>query len=296
MIDDLIAMRERPPRIEARYPPWGRLLCMGLLIDWLDSRPEHARRNDRALTRRASATDMVAFVAAVVTGRIDEEWPEFAGPIDHRTDYGVAYHAQIAGHLQADELAFGEVTYRRLHDVAPECVSAAVNLAEIERRCGRERDAERLLQDALERARSTSMRYGVADSKWSVEVRCALARLARNVGDGGDLLACADRDRIGELVSQLEAYRSWERAALPAHEAFSVASTEQRIVLHAAMDLASIWPKPPPAAHDRFEALAAVDDLVGQHRPTSPPQAAPVRPPGLLGSAILKILQRLRPK
>lgn len=290
---DLIAMRERPPRIEARHPPWGRLLCMGLLIDWLDSRPEHATRDNRALGRRASTRDMVAFVAAVVTGRIDEQWPDFDGPIDHRNDYGVHYHAQIAGHLQADELAFGEATYRRLHDVLPDCMSAAVNLAEIERRCGRERDAETLLHGALDRARCPSMRYGVADSAWSLEVRCALARLAGDVGDGGDLLECAHRDRVGDLVVQLETYGSWERAAIPAHQAFSVASPEQRIVLHAAMQLASIRPKPPPAAHAQFDAIAAVDELYRQHMPTNPP-VMPSGSHGLLGSVILRVLRRLR--
>jgi hypothetical protein len=295
---DLISMRERPPRIENRHPAWARALCIGLLIDWLDSRPESSAKNDAALKHKAMrGGDMVALAAAVITKRIGLEWANFDGHVDHTIDYNVDYHAQVAGHLAVDEISFGDDTYRRLNDVVPGCMSALVNLAEIERRAGLETEAQVLLQAALNRAESsTGQRYGVADSAWRLEIRCALARLARELGDGGPLLASAHREKLAALITQLQQYGSWEKAAIPAHQAFSVASTEQRIVLHAAMRLAPIRPKPPAAAHADFAAIAAVETLVQQHAQKDATVSPPIPgKPGPVASVILSVLRRLRP-
>lgn len=297
---DLLALRVRPPRLESRYPAWGRLRCIGLLIDWLDSRPEHSAKDNAALERKAMRGDMIALAAAVVTRRLGLEWAKFEGPIDHTGTLGTTTSVTM-GKSPDTWLSTKSRSAKKpidaSHDVLPGCMSALVNLAEIERRAGRKAEAEMRLQAALEHATSSpKRRYGVANSDWSLEIRFALARLARNIGEGGPLLECARRDRLEDLIAQLRHYGSWERAAVPAHQAFSVASAEQQIVLHAAMRLAPVYPKPPAAAHSDFAAIYAVDELVQQHSlKTAGPSPALQGPPESIGSAILKILRWLRP-
>lgn len=260
---DLIAMRERPPRI-ARDVWWERHLPIGFLIDWLDSRPEHAAKDTQALQRKAMRGDIVARAAAVITERLDHTYGFLDGRVDYPADYYLPYyHEQIAAHLQGDEVPFGEAVYRRLNEVAPDCLSGLVNLAELARRSGNETDALVLLQTALERASGPpTFRYRVANKNWIGGIRCALALLMRDVGGGRALLEHAQRERIRDLVALLRAYSSADDAALAGHQAFSVASAEQRIVLHAAMRVAAINPNPPPAAHATFEAIRAVEELV----------------------------------
>lgn len=264
-MSDLITLRDRPPRAR-RGDNWGDQLRIGLLIDWLESRSVHAHDDVVALNRRARRNDLVALAAAGLTGRLDRELHAgelaFTGHNDHALEYGVAYHARIAGHLDADEMAIGEDVYRRLVDVAPGCVSGLVNLAEIERRRGESQRARTLLESALARAHaSVERRYGVADRSWITSIQCALALGARAVGEGQALLDAASMDRLEQLVAILRGYGSWERAALSAHQAFSVATGEQRIALHSAMRLAPIHPQPPPSAHDQAHAPTIVYDL-----------------------------------
>ena len=265
-VSDLIAMRDRPPRLR-QGDNLGGQLCIGLLIDWLDSRPDQSGRDVDHLRRKARRNDVVALAAAGLTDRLDRQLTAgelaFTGHNDHALEYGVAYHAHVAGYLDSSELSIGEEVYRRLLEVTPDCLSGLANLAEIERRRRNLERAHALLESALVQAQaSTHERYTIADSRWVVPVRCAIARAARQLGEGGALLEAATPPKLAELVALLREYRSWERAAVPAHQAFSVATAEQRIVLHAAMRLAPIHPQPPPAAHDDFDAVAAVEQMV----------------------------------
>lgn len=288
---DLIAVCARPPQF-GRDVPWERHRQIGLLIDWLDSRPEHASRDTPALQRIAKRGDIVAQAAAVISGRLDRAWLELDGPADHQIEYRPYYHTDIAGYLQGAELDLGEQTYRRLNQVHPECVSGLFNLAELSRRRGQETEAFALLRKALDCASTAVTRYGVANTAWSLDIRCALTRLGRDVGEGEPLLDNASRERITDLIAQLRTYGSGERAAIPAHQAFSVASAEQRIVLHAAMRLAHVWPSPPPAAHSDFADIRAVDEIVKQLTPNAQPPVPRGRP-GPLASLILWIARRL---
>jgi hypothetical protein len=263
---DLIAMRERPPRFGGDAP-WERYRRIGLLIDWLDSRPEHAAKDAAALQRKAKRGDMVAAAAAVISERLEPTWLSLDGPIDHQLEYRPYYHSEIAGYLHGDELDLGSEVYRRLNEVDPNCMSGLFNLAELARRNAHETDAFELLRSALDRASGSPVsRYGIANANWSLEIRCALALLAHDVGESSALLECAVPDRLVDLVALLRGIGSTEHAALRANQAFSVASDEQRIVLHAAMRLAPIAPRPPPAAHARFEAIQQVDALVRDQR------------------------------
>src|SRR5690606_4212811 len=207
-------MRIRPPRI-AGGDNWSDQLRIGFLIDWLDSRPEEAQSDARALCRKARKNDLVALAAAGLSNRLDRELYAgelaFTGHNDHALEYGVPYHARVAGHLDADELALADIAYRRLHDVAPACMSGLVNLAEIERRSGNSQRARALLDDALVRAHtSTNRRYGVADTSWLASVQCAIALCERELGDGRALLDVAARETINSLVTMLRAFGSWE--------------------------------------------------------------------------------------
>lgn len=267
---DLIAMRDRPPRF-AGGDNWARRLCIGLLIDWLDSRPEHANRDIPALRKKGERGDEVALAAAGLTNRLGRAL--YAGELmfDSRTDHGleypahsgVWYHAHIVGHMRDEELPLADEVYRRLVVVAPDCLSGLVNVAELNRRRGNETDALVSLRQALERCVSSSTyRYDVPDANWEVAIRCAVARLERNVGEAHALLEVAQPERLPALVDLLRGYASRNEAAVNAHRAFSVASAAQQIVLHAAMRLLAISPTPPPAAHVQSEALAAVEELV----------------------------------
>lgn len=266
---DLIGARHRPPRFDGGSN-WGAQLRIGMLIDWLDSRPDQAARDLPSLHRRAERGDSEALAAAVLTDRLGRR-PHagelaFTGHNDHALEYGVRYHAQVSAHLDDGELPVGAQLYRRLHQVAPACLSALVNLAEIERRAGRPDLARELLEAARGVAASSeARRYGVADRAWSTSIGCDLARLGDQPGAGGELLENATSTRLRELIDRLRAYGSWDAAALPAHQAFAAASPAQRIALHAAMRLAPIHPQPPPAAHGRFTAIAEVEAMVRTH-------------------------------
>lgn len=263
---DLIAMRERPPRFGGDVP-WERHRRIGMLIDWLDSRPEHAARDTAALQRKAKRGDVIALAAAVISERLELSWLTLDGAVDHRIEYRPYYHAQIAGYLQGEEVQLGKEVYRRLNQIDRNCVSGLFNLAELSRRSADEAGAFELLRRALDRASgSPGNRYGIANAAWSLEIRCALALLAHDVGESSALLDCAVPERIFELVTLLRGIGSHEDAALRAHQAFSVASDAQRLVLHAAMRLATVSPRPPPAAHTRFEAIQQVDALVREQR------------------------------
>jgi hypothetical protein len=267
---DLVNARVRPPRFEGGDNGAGQLR-IGLLVDWLDSRPEQHGPDAVALRRRADRGDPVALAAAALSGRLGRA-PHagelaFTGHNDHWLEYGASYHASICGHLDGDELAIGRVVYQRLAAIDPSCLSASTNLAEIERRDGNLDAAASLLDQALERASgSTALRYRVPDSSWITALRCARARLATSPGEGAALVALANAEQLPALVESLRAYGSWDAAAPPAHRAFAVASPDQRVVLHAAMRLAPINPRPPPAAHASFGALAEVEALVGRRR------------------------------
>lgn len=104
-------MRIRPPRIVGG-DNWSDQLRIGFLIDWLDSRPEHAQSDARALCRKARENDLVALAAAGLSNRLDRELYAgelaFTGHNDHALEYGVPYHAHVAGHLDVDELALGD--------------------------------------------------------------------------------------------------------------------------------------------------------------------------------------------
>lgn len=293
---DLIATRDRPPRFRGSLP-WERHLQIGFLIDWLAGRPEHAVHDDAALKRRASPRDMVALAAAVITRRLEYQWLELDGPIDHAAEYRVFYHDQIAGHLEVDELRIGDEVYRRLNAVEPDCLSGLVNLAELERRHGFVPRARALLEIALDRANAAPehRRYNVPNRDWLPEIRCALARLEADARDGAPLLERAHSGGLSDLMAQLRGYPSPEVAAVAANRAFSVASDEQRVMLHAVMRLAPVWPTPPPAAHAQFEAIAAVNELVRKQR-AKDAQPSPSRQwtPGPVASAVLKALRRLR--
>lgn len=265
---DPLAKKDRPPRFAGALP-WERHLQIGFVIDWLDSRPEHAVHDREVLRRRGKRRDMVALAAAVITGQLEYHWLELDGPIDHAVEYRVFYHDQIAGHLQQDELSIGNEVYAQLHAVAPDCLSGLVNLAELERRRGDSTRAYILLQTALERASTAAeeRRYNVANRAWLPEIRCALARLESDPGEGRSLLDPARTGSLPTLVAQLRDYPSREIAALAAHRAFGAASPEQRIFIHAAMQLASVGPTPPPAAHSSFDALRTVEQLVRSQTP-----------------------------
>jgi hypothetical protein len=269
-VSDLIDTRDRPPRSRGG-DNWGDQLRIGFLIDWLDSRPEHAKSDAAALCRKARKNDLVALAVAGLSERLERQLYAgelvFTGHNDHALEYSVAYHARIAGHLEVDELPLGDEVYRRLFDVAPACLSGLVNLAEIERRTGNSERARALLDDALERAQSsTERRYGVLDRSWVTSIRCAIALCERELGDGRALLDAAATEAIGDLVALLRAYGSWDQAALAAHQAFSVATLEQRIVLHAAMRLAPVHPLPPPAAHAQPNAISLIEDVLRDAR------------------------------
>lgn len=111
---DLLAKKDWPPRLTGARP-WERHLQIGFVIDWLDSRPEHAVHDREVLRRRGKRRDMVALAAAVITGQLEYHWLELDGPIDHAVEYRVFYHDQIAGHLQQDELSIGDEVYAQLH-------------------------------------------------------------------------------------------------------------------------------------------------------------------------------------
>lgn len=274
---DLLAMRSRPPRADYDHArSIDRSRCIGLLIDWLDSRPESATTDMRSLGRLAGRKDPDAFMAAVISRRIKPRHRAKVANADP-ADYSVVFHAQIAGHLYADEISLGEEVYRRLHEIAPDCLSALVNFAEIKRRAGRVQAARDLLHAALDRSTSTNaLRYGIPDSAWEPEIRCAMARLAGELGDGASLLHDARRNRLPELLKQLESCDRSTSGVVPIHQAFSVASIEQRIMLDAAMRIARIQPAIPPAAHGDFAAVVAVDELirVRDHRDLGDPDSA----------------------
>lgn len=271
---DLLAMHSRPPRTDYDHArSWNRRLCIGFLIDWLDSRPERAAADIRSLRRRARRKDPDVLMAAVITGRLKLRPRAYTAIVD-RADYSVAFHAQIAGHLYADEVPLGEEVYRGLYQAAPDCMSALVNLAEIERRAGQVETARDLLQTALDRATSAkAQRHGIPDAAWEPEIRCAMARLAGELGDGASLLHDARRDRLSELVKQLERCASSTSGVLLIHQAFSAASIEQRIMLDVAARLARIQPALPPAAHGDFAALVAVEELIRRHDRSEPGDA-----------------------
>src|SRR5262245_19833386 len=94
----------RSPRLRA-WENWGGQLCIGLLIDHLDSRPEHAQRDVGELQRKARRNDMTALAALGLSGRLAR--PLMAGELaitrhnDHALEYGLTYHAHVAGYLDA---------------------------------------------------------------------------------------------------------------------------------------------------------------------------------------------------
>lgn len=258
---DLLVLRDRPPRVEHRLPHRMRVLSMALLIDWLDSRPTHTAQDNQRLATYALNGDVVAAAAAMITERLPHEARHDDGELEYLL-YRTADYYDIAGYFDMDELPFAEDTYRRLHDVFPDCMSGLVNLAELEGRAGRESCAKRLLERALARATAaTSARYCVPDSEWELQIRCALARLGREVGDSGPLLENARPDRLDHLIKLLEGWGPPAQAAIAANRAISVASMEQRIVLDAAMSEVEDVPPPPPAIHADARAKAAVQAL-----------------------------------
>lgn len=265
---NLIELRNRPPRWEQNVRRWSRIRSTGLLIDWLDSRPEHTDSDNVALGRAISKGDLVAWAAAVTTGR----FPAPESPVDEfEGGYLLASAAyqqgDIAAWLDADELAFGEHTYRRLHEVLPGCMSGLVNLAELERRAGREAAAHRLLEDALARATAAiTERHGAPDSRWELQIRCALARLDRNAGDGAPLLEIARPERLNDLTALLRSWDSKNSAAIAVNRAFSVASPEQQMVLYAAMREAEGFSTPPRSAYFNYKAVLAFYDKVQEQR------------------------------
>lgn len=274
---NLIDLYDRPPRWEHNSRRESAIRTTGLLVDWLDSRPDHTQDDNLALRRAISRNDLVAWAAAVITGRIAA--PE--SPVDD-DDGGYLLAAtphhknDVASWLDVDELPFGENTYRRLHDVLPGCISGLFNLAELERRAGRETAAQRLLEDALARATAANTaRYGAPDSRWELDIRCALARLGRSAGDGAPLLENARPERLDDLAQLLRSWDSKDNAAIASHQAFSVASPEQQMVLYAAMCDAEIFSTPPRSAYADFNAVVAFYDRVKQQRTTVKFQGPP---------------------
>lgn len=253
---DLIGLRSRPPRWDHNIAYSHRARSKVLLIDWLDSRPEHVAKDNAALSDQISRGDLVAWTAAVITKRVAApQLPLFVNHGGYLLAFTGAYQ-NVVGYLDAEELPFGEHTYRRLHDIDPDCISALINFAEVERRAGRETAAQRLLDKALVRASSpTTKRYGFPDSHWEIGVRCALARLSHDVGDGGPLLENANSQRLANLIALLRNCESPDNVAIAANHAFSVASTEQRIVLDVAMEKAGVPQRPPPSAHVDYDRV-----------------------------------------
>ena len=250
---------------------WGGRLRIGFLIDWLDSRPQEQQADTDAL-RWLADRDELARAAAMLSGRHrgPREMLMFTPHNEHNVEYSAGYHAAVVGHLDEDELADGEQVYRQLFAVAPDCLSAMANTAELEVRRGAPDRAVALLTSAVVRASaSTASRHGVRDRTWRVHLRCALARLG--VGDepvARELLDLAAADALDALAARLQEFESQEDAAVPAHRAFADADRAQRIVLRAAMRAAAINPRPPPSAHASLQEIAAAEArLLQRHSP-----------------------------
>ena len=260
---DLIRVTYHPP-LFVGGDNWANRLRIGFLIDWLDSRPEHALADNRRLNRQPRIPDAVRECAAFLSGRTDTRLDCLTvnGHYFHDTSYGEDYHLNVAGHLSEDELPLARSVYERLRRVDRTCLSALANLAELERRAGRMATACHLLDEAIERSTtSTGLRHRVDDRGWELPLRCARARIEPKREDPASLLPLATYENVSALVERLREIRVEKDTAVLVHRAFGAASVEQRLFLHVAMKVAAVFPFPPPSFHESFEVMAEVERL-----------------------------------
>jgi len=272
--------------------PTMSLPRIGYLIDWFDSRVAERDEDLRALAtwwenRRLVVEDQI-FIGRnddmlmardvrsvpVVAGVLSERLPRltvrvpgwFLGPgdgWDHQIEYQSHYHAEVAAHLHEDEIAAAWETYGRLLQAEPDCISAFVNLAELERRSGRLDEADRLLHEGLKRARGDGWRYGVADGQWWIHICCALARLGRaETTIQAEVLEVIQQGDLHTIGARLSMLGVPSQVSLATHAVFGTLDARRRIMLHAAMLIGHIWPLPPPSAHDDMTAEIDVVRLV----------------------------------
>ena len=147
---------------------WGQrtelaLLRIGYFIDWLDS-----RAGEPGAFLDGVGAGPVQMIAMLLSGRctpeqIPGEFRVVVIPLvewDHVAEYSPDYHAQVAGHLSGDEIPVARPTYERLRELEPTCLSALVNLAELDRRAGDLENAQKLLTTALAVSGRGGRRHG----------------------------------------------------------------------------------------------------------------------------------------
>jgi hypothetical protein len=249
-----------PPRFEGGENH-GERLRIGMAIDWLDSLPgDRDTREVHRARRHCGPANAAVLLTKVPPPPERAIVLEYSGHNNHDSESGAGYHADIVGHLYADELPIASALYTRLRDADPTSLSALANLAELERRMGEIPAARALLEEAFERATTSSgTRHGVRDASWLPYVQCAHARLGPGTKEATALLELATREHVFELGWLLEdramaGQPDWAQA----HRAFGMGSPSQRVFLHVAMRLAGAPPEPPPAAYASFDDFAAV--------------------------------------
>lgn len=259
---ELFDRQPSPPRFEGGQNYASRLR-VGMAIDWLDSLPGGQGRRDLR-----EARGYVPSIADALT--TEPRPPDVHMLLDARThttpdsDYGPSYHADIAGHLDEEELPLAWTLYERLRGVDGTNLSALANLAELERRRGAIAAAGDLLVEAIERARaSPQRRHGVRDAAWLPYLQCAHARIDGGSEEAAALLELATPESLCTLARRIgEMTRGGGPGRILAHRAFGIASEPQKVILHVAMRLKYSGPEPPPASYESFERFGEMEPLL----------------------------------